>query len=59
MGLKGGITMTNDMLSNLQSLQAAAPGPVSRRTLVGLALLGWIVAGAAVAALVAVMQGGL
>jgi hypothetical protein len=51
--------MTNDMLDNLQSLQAAAPGPVSRRTLVGLALLGWAVAGAAVAALVAVMQGGL
>ena len=38
--------MTNDMLDNLQSLQAATPGPVSRRTLVGLALLGWIVAGA-------------
>jgi hypothetical protein len=38
--------MTNDMLSNLQSLQAAAPAPVSRRTLLWLALLGWIVAGA-------------
>jgi anti-sigma-K factor RskA len=51
--------MNHDTLDNLQSLQAAAPGPVSRRTLLWLALLGWIVAGAAVAALVAVMQGGL
>jgi hypothetical protein len=38
--------MNHDTLSNLQSLQAAAPGPVSRRTLMVLALLGWIVAGA-------------
>ena len=38
--------MNHDTLSNLQSLQAAAPGPVSRRTLLWLAFLGWIVAGA-------------
>jgi hypothetical protein len=44
--------MNHDTLSNLQSLQAAAPGPVSRRTLMGLALLGWIVAGALLGVLV-------
>ena len=38
--------MNHDTLSNLQSLQAAAPGPVSRRTLLWLALAGWAVAGA-------------
>jgi hypothetical protein len=38
--------MNHETLTDLQSLQAAAPAPVSRRTLVGLALLGWIVAGA-------------
>jgi hypothetical protein len=47
--------MNHDTLSNLQSLQAAAPGPVSRRTLVGLALAGWAVAGAAIALLVMVV----
>lgn len=50
--------MTNDMLSNLQSLQAAAPGPVSRRTLVGLAVAGWAATGALLAMLVIVIFGG-
>jgi hypothetical protein len=49
--------MNHETLTDLQSLQAATPAPVSRRTLLVLAAVGWVVAGVLLGLLVIAIGG--